>query len=52
MHGRKDVYIEGVALEISWRDASRSLTELIFDTVSKFLRLCSSFQVVAPGESS
>lgn len=27
------VYIEGVALEISWRDARRNLSELIFDTV-------------------
>ena len=30
-----DVYIEGVALEFSWADSRRSLTELIFATVSK-----------------
>jgi hypothetical protein len=30
-----DVYIEGVALEFSWADPTRSLTELIFSTVSK-----------------
>lgn len=29
------VYIEAVALEISWRDARRNLSELIFDTVHK-----------------
>lgn len=29
------VYIEGAALEFSWADARRSLTELIFDTVIK-----------------
>lgn len=30
----EDVYIEGAALEFSWADPKRSLTELIFDTVS------------------
>lgn len=30
-----DVYIEGAALEFSWADPKRSLTELIFDTVSR-----------------
>ena len=29
------VYIEGVSLEFSWADPTRSLTELIFDTVSR-----------------
>ena len=29
-----------------------SAASTIFETVSKFLRLCSSFQAVAPGESS
>ena len=29
----KKVFIEGVAIEISWRDATRSLSELIFSTV-------------------
>lgn len=28
-----DLYIEGVALDVTWRDTSRSLTDLIFDTV-------------------
>jgi acetyl-CoA C-acetyltransferase len=30
----EDVYIEGVALEFSWADSTRSLTELIFSIVS------------------
>jgi len=29
------VYIEGVALEISWKDAKRNLSELIFDTARR-----------------
>jgi len=32
---RNKVFIEGVAMEISWRDATRSLSELIFTTVRK-----------------
>jgi acetyl-CoA acetyltransferase len=28
-----DLYLEGVATSVSWRDTSRSLTELIFETV-------------------
>jgi acetyl-CoA acetyltransferase len=28
-----DLFIEGVALDVSWRDRSRSLTDLIFDAV-------------------
>jgi hypothetical protein len=28
-----DLYIEGVALDITWGDSSRNLTDLIFDTV-------------------
>ncbi len=35
MSSRPEVFIEGAALEISWGDARRSLTDLIFDTVSK-----------------
>ena len=35
MSERKEVFIEGVAVEISWADRTRSLTELIFETVSK-----------------
>ena len=31
----EDVYIEGAALEFSWADPKRSLTELIFCTVTK-----------------
>lgn len=31
----EDIYIEGVALEFSWADKTRSLTELIFSTVSR-----------------
>lgn len=33
MAERPQVWIEGVALEISWADPRRSLTDLIFDTV-------------------
>jgi acetyl-CoA C-acetyltransferase len=32
---RPAVYIEGIAIDISWRDASRSLTELIFSTTRR-----------------
>ncbi len=32
---RKGVFIEGVAIEISWRDATRNLSELIFSTVRR-----------------
>jgi acetyl-CoA C-acetyltransferase len=32
---KPNVFIEGVGLEISWRDESRNLSELIFDTVSR-----------------
>ena len=32
---RKSVFIEGVAVEISWRDRTRNLSELIFTTVRK-----------------
>src|SRR5688500_3872862 len=31
---KPNVFIEGVGVEISWRDESRNLSELIFDTVS------------------
>jgi acetyl-CoA acetyltransferase len=31
----RNVYIEGAALEISWRDEGRNLSELIFDTVTR-----------------
>ena len=33
MNQKPSVWIEGVGLEISWADATRSLTDLIFDTV-------------------
>lgn len=33
MTGRPEVFIEGAAIEISWRDQRRSLTDLIFGTV-------------------
>lgn len=32
---RPSVYVHGTAMEISWRDERRSLTELIFDTVHR-----------------
>jgi acetyl-CoA C-acetyltransferase len=31
--GQVGVFVEGVALEIGWRDSKRNLSELIFDTV-------------------
>jgi hypothetical protein len=34
-HAKPQVFIEAAALEISWRDESRSLSELIFDTVKR-----------------
>ena len=34
-HPKPQVFIEAAALEISWRDESRSLSELIFDTVRR-----------------
>lgn len=34
-HAKSQVFIESAALEISWRDESRSLSELIFDTVRR-----------------
>lgn len=35
MSAEREVYIEGVALEIGWADARRSLGEFIFGTVSR-----------------
>ncbi len=32
---RPAVYVEGIAIDISWRDASRSLTEMIFSTTRR-----------------
>jgi len=32
---RPDVYIEGIAIDIGWADATRSLTELIFSTTRR-----------------
>ncbi len=35
MSAQKPVYVEGVALEISWADQTRNLSELIFSTVTR-----------------
>ena len=32
---RPKVFIEGVSLEVSWKDETRNLSELIFDTVRR-----------------
>lgn len=38
VHERPPVYVNGIALEITWRDATRNLGELIFDVVDGAVR--------------